>query len=93
MRILLVFLIIYFNSCSFNKDKNVVDIRNIHEKIYVGMPKKDVIEKFGIPKDSVLSDRLEKGNYIYIYSTNESLGYTLNIWFDSENKISYYGID
>jgi len=69
-----------------------VNVENIENKIFEGMLKKKLIEKIGYPKDSVISERLEEGNYIYIYETNDFTGYTLKIWFDN-NKVSHYRID
>ena len=93
MRVLLIFLIILFSSCLFNKDKNVVDVSNISEKIYIGMSKNDLIEKLGLPKDSIMSEIIEEGIYYYKYDTNDFTGYTLKIWFNSENQVSYYRVD
>lgn len=93
MRIIIIVIAILCASCLSDKDKNIVIVNNIDEKIYIGMPKKDLIEKIGTPKDSVISDRVEKGNYIYIYDTNDFTGYTLKVWFNSNNEISRYRVD
>lgn len=93
MKKIIVFLILLCASCFLDKGENIVDLKNIDEKIYVGMSKKEVIEKIGIPKDSILSEIIEDGNNYYIYDTNDFTGYTLKIWFDSENLISYYRVD
>lgn len=93
MKILVIILIILSTSCLSRKDKNIINVNTIEEKIYIGMPKKELIERIGKPKDSILSDRLEKGNYYYNYYTNDLTGYTLTIWFNSDNKVSRYSID
>lgn len=93
MKKYIVILAILCVSCFSRKDENIVDLKNIDEKIYIGMSKKGVIDKIGIPKDSIMSEIIEEGNYYYRYDTNDFTGYTLKIWFDSENLISYYRID
>lgn len=91
-RILIILTVVFCTSCFLRRD-DVVDLKNIDDKIYVGMTKEDLIKKIGIPNDSVISDILEKGNYIYEYETNDFTGYTLKVWFNNNNEITRYRID
>ena len=93
MRVIFVLFLVLCSSCLSRQDGNIVSLKNIEDKIFKGMPKNDLIEKFGSPKDSVISEILEEGNYIYIYDTDDFSGYTLKIWFDNNNEVSHYRID
>lgn len=88
MKTVVIILVILCTSCLSRKDENIVNVNNIEEEIYIGMPKKDLIKKIGIPKDSIMSDVFEKDHYYYVYDTNDFTGYTLKIWFNSNNTIS-----
>jgi len=93
IRIIFVVLITLCTSCLSRHDRNIVDVTNIDREIYSGMTKKDLIKKIGMPKDSMISERLEEGNYIYRYETNDFTGYTLKIWFNDKNEITHYRVD
>lgn len=93
MKIIFVLLVVFCSSCLSRQDRNIVNVENIENKIFEGMPKKNLIEKIGYPKDSVISEGLEEGNYIYIYETNDFTGYTLKIWFNNNNEVFRYRID
>lgn len=94
MRSLIILFCLTLFSC-INKDGNIIDVRNLNEKIHIGMPKDEIIRKFKQPKDSVFNDLAgsEEYPYYYVYDTNDFSGYTLKILFDLDNKVSYYTLN
>ena len=94
MRSLIILFCLILFSCN-NKNRNIVDVSNLNEKIHIEMSKNEIIQKFGKPKDSLFNDLAHPKEYpyYYVYDTNNFSGYTLKIFFDSENKVSRYLLD
>lgn len=93
MKIVLIFLLILCTSCFSRKDKNVVNVNTIDEKIYNGMKKERVIETLGYPKDSLQWETSNNIEYYFLYDTNDLFGYRLTITFNNKDEIVFYRID
>ena len=93
MRKLIIILAVLTFSC-VNKKSRFVDVSNINEIIKIKMSKKELIEKIGIPKDSVLSEKDKEHNiYDYQYDTNDFSGYTLKVWFNKDQEVINFRVD
>ena len=86
---IIVFILAY--SCRDNSNRNIINVTNIEKKLHKGMTKSSVLNKFGVPKDSIMSEKYL--NYFYIYDTNDFTGYTLKIWFNKEQEVINFRVD
>ena len=86
---IIVFILAY--SCRDNSNRNIINVTNIEKKLHKGMTKSSVLNKFGVPKDSIMSEKYL--NYCYIYETNDFTGYTLKIWFNKEQEVINFRVD
>lgn len=93
--ILIITSIIIFSSCIRNQpDKGYVDEDFALINIKKGMTRLEVVNKIGLPKDSVIMINHENVyRKIYTYETNNFSGYSLNIVFNSKDIVDMINMD
>lgn len=92
MRLSIILFCLILVSCN-NREGNIIDVSTLNEKINTSMTKDEVIEKIGLPKDSLIWGDPESSYYYFLYNTNDFSGYTLKIIFDKDDKVRFYRID
>ncbi len=91
---LITIVIITLFSCQGKPEKGYIEENFALKNIQKGMTRKEVIEKIGMPKDSVDMYNSESAfRKIYSYETNNFSGYSLKIIFNDKDIVDDISID
>ncbi len=89
-----IIIILLLASCQNRHKKGCIEESFALENIKKGMTKKEVVEKIGMPKDSIEMYNSENVfRKIYSYDTNNFSGYSLKIIFDDKDIVDDVSMD